>query len=133
MLIIAVFNHSNAVQNMLPPKDVSSLRSFLGSVQFYGKFLPNLSTVAEPLYHLTKKDVAWKWGTIEQEAFQGLENLLSTDIILVHFDSSLSLGIACDASNVGIGAVLFHCFPYGKSALLPICQRHLQSLSELTI
>ena len=41
---------------MLPtPETVPGLRSFLGSVQFYGKFLPNLATVTEPLHHLTKK------------------------------------------------------------------------------
>ena len=43
----------DAVKNMPAPTNVSSLRSFLGSVQFYGKFLPNLSTVSEP--HLQGK------------------------------------------------------------------------------
>ncbi len=44
-----------AVIKMPPPTDVSSLKSFLGSVQFYGKFIPNLATMAEPLYRLMKK------------------------------------------------------------------------------
>ena len=44
-----------AVLKMPPPKDVSSLKSFLGSVQFYGKFIPNLASMVEPLYPLTKK------------------------------------------------------------------------------
>ena len=44
-----------AVLKMPPPTDVSSLKSFLGSVQFYGKFIPNLASMAEPLYRLTKK------------------------------------------------------------------------------
>ena len=38
---------------MPPPTGVSSLKSFLGSVQFYGKFIPNLASMAEPLYCLT--------------------------------------------------------------------------------
>ena len=46
----------NDVLKMPAPADVSSLKAFLGSVQFYAKFLPaNLSTIAEPLYRLTKK------------------------------------------------------------------------------
>eukprot|EP00731_Ephydatia_muelleri_P027658 Em0019g531a len=52
---IAKGSKVDAVQLMPAPSDISSLRSFLGSVQFYGKFLPDLATVAEPLYRLTKK------------------------------------------------------------------------------
>ena len=44
-----------AVLKKPPPTDVSSLKSFLGSVQFYGKFIPNPASMAEPLYRLTKK------------------------------------------------------------------------------
>lgn len=70
----------------LLPGNFSSLRSFLGSVQFYGKFLPNLATITEPLHRLTKKGIPWSWSTAEQEAFQKLKDLLCTDTILVHFD-----------------------------------------------
>ena len=102
----------NDVLLMPPPHDVSSLRSFLGSVQFYGKFLPShASTVAEPLHQLTRKGVPWRWESVEDQAFQRLKTLLSSDKVLVHFDPTLPVGISCDASHVGIGAVLFHCFP----------------------
>ncbi|KFD47834.1 hypothetical protein M514_11314 [Trichuris suis] len=47
----------DAVARMPPPTNVAHLRSFLGSVQFYGKFIPNLSTLTEPLNRLTRKDV----------------------------------------------------------------------------
>ena len=47
-------------------------------------------------------------GVEEQAAFQ---DLLCTDNVLVHFDPSLSVGISFDASEVGLGAVLFHCYP----------------------
>nr|KAG5691630.1 hypothetical protein BaRGS_023801 [Batillaria attramentaria] len=103
-----------AVLKMPPPTDVSSLKSFLGSVQFYGKFIPNLATMAEPLYRLTKKANPWKWGEEEQAAFEQLKNVLSSDQVLVHFDPEKPVGLACDASNVGIGAVLFHRYPDGS-------------------
>nr|KAG5686660.1 hypothetical protein BaRGS_031370 [Batillaria attramentaria] len=103
-----------AVLKMPPPTDVSSLKSFLGSVQFYGKFIPNLATMAEPLYRLTKKASPWKWGEEEQAAFEQLKNVLSSDQVLVHFDPEKCVGLACDASNVGIGAVLFHRYPDGS-------------------
>ena len=102
-----------AVKQMPAPTDVSSLKAFLGSVQFYGKFIPNLSTIAEPLYKLTKKSSVWNWSAEEQSAFDQLKTVLSSDQILVHFDPNKPLGLACDASSVGIGAVLFHRFPNG--------------------
>jgi hypothetical protein len=105
----------NDVIKMPPPTDVSSLKSFLGSVQFYAKFLPpDLATISAPLYRLMKKANPWKWGEEEQKSFQRLKDLLSSDSILVHLNKNLPIGIACDASNVGIGAVLFHRFKDGS-------------------
>ena len=104
----------DAVTNMPNPENVSELRAFLGQVQFYGKFLPNLSTVLEPLYRLTKKDIPWCWSTKEEAAFQRVKEMLCTDTVLAHFDPSLDIGIACDASDCGIGAVLFHRYSDGS-------------------
>ena len=105
----------NDVLKMDPPTDVSSLKSFLGSVQFYAKFLPpNLATISAPLFKLTKKNNPWKWGEEEQKAFKRLKELLSSENVLVHFDKNVPIGIACDASNIGIGAVLFHRFKDGS-------------------
>ena len=108
---IAKGTKADAVSSMPAPKDISSLRPFLGSVQFYGKFLPHLATEDEPLDQLTKKNVDWKWGEKEEKVFNWLKNLLATNGILEHFDPSLPLGLSCYASNVGVGAVLLHRFP----------------------
>ena len=104
---------ANDVMQMPAPENVSGLRSFLGSIQFYSKFLPNLAT-SEPLHRLTKKDTTWIWGAEEQAAFQKLKNLLCADNVLVHFDPSLPVGISCDALEVGLGTVLFHRYPDGS-------------------
>ena len=56
----------------------------------------------------------WQWGTEQQQAFQHLKELLSSDNVLVHFDPALPIGLACDASSVGIGAVIFHRCPDGS-------------------
>ena len=95
------------------PTDVTSLRSFLGSVQFYNKFLPNLATTTEPLYWLTKKEIPE-----EQATFQALKNMLCADTVCAHFDPSLPVGVSCVASEVGLGAVLFH--RYGNGSERPI-------------
>jgi len=95
---------------MPAPHDVSTLHSFLGSVQFYAKLLPpTFAPVAEPLYYLISKGQWWAWGTEEEAAFRRLKELLSAADVLAHFDPSPPFGVACDASVAGIGTTLFHC------------------------
>ena len=111
---IAKGSKVDALVPMPPHTNVSSLRSFLGSVQFYSNFLPNLATVLAPLHQLTKKDTKWKWDSREDAAFRELKKNLCADTVLAHFQSSVPIGISCDASEVGIGAVLFPRYPDGS-------------------
>ena len=104
----------DAVAKMPAPTNVSTLKSFLGSVQFYSKFIPNLSTISEPLTRLTRKETEWQWTSREESSFQGLKSLLSKDVLLAHYDKTLPIGISCDASEVGIGVVLFQRYSDGK-------------------
>ena len=60
------------------------------------------------MHKLTRKGQQWKWGKKEQEAFERLKDLLCKNNVLAHCDPSLVLDISCDASEVEIGAVLFH-------------------------
>ncbi len=104
----------DAVQRMPRPQDVQALKSFLGSVQFYSKFIPDLSTITEPLHTLTKRDTPWQWKSEQEAAFQKLKNLLCEENVLAHFDPKQEIGISCDASDVGLGAVLFHRYEDGS-------------------
>ena len=121
----------NAVRMMPPPTDSAGLRSFLGSVQFYSKFLPDLATVTEPLHNLTRKNVQWKWGAEEQSAFQKLTQHGHGP------GSTLPIGISCDASEVGLGVVLFHRYQDGSewpianaSKTLTETQRHYSQIQK---
>ena len=51
---------------------------------------------------------------MEQAAFKKLKDMLTADTVLAHFDPSLPVGISCDASEVGLGAVLFHRYSDGS-------------------
>ena len=48
------------------PTNVPQLRAFLGMVNYYAKFLPQLSSVLAPLYRLLQKNARWSWGPEEQ-------------------------------------------------------------------
>ena len=65
-----------AVVNAPDPKDVSELRSFLGIVNYYGKFLPNLATTLAPLYNLLRQSSGWNWGSKQKKAFHHVKKLL---------------------------------------------------------
>lgn len=59
-----------AIVDAPPPKDLSQLRSFLGMLNYYRRFIPNLASHLKPLHDLLHKDKAWQWTASCQEAFQ---------------------------------------------------------------
>ena len=73
------------------PRNVAELRSFLGMVNYYGKFLPDLATTLSPLYVLLRQSTEWKWGSQQRKAFQEVKNMLKSGRVLVHFDDQLPL------------------------------------------
>jgi hypothetical protein len=95
------------------PKDQSQLRSFLGGVNYFGKFIEQLANLSAPLNRLLRKDEPWIWSKAVDDAFRQLKEALASMDVLVHFDPKITLGLACDASSVGLGAVLFHRYPDG--------------------
>lgn len=97
-----------AVAEMPRPSDVTQLRSFLGVVQYYAKFLPNLASRLEPLHELLKKDVKWNWGQEQEQSFNKVKEMLLEDRVLTHFDPDLEVILACDSSSYGLGAVFSH-------------------------
>jgi hypothetical protein len=103
-----------AITAMQRPNNVLELMSFLGLVNFYRSFVPRFAGICEPLYNLTQKEVVWNWNKDCQSAFDEVKRTLSSSEVLVHFDQNLPIGLSCDASPVGIGAVLFHVYPDGK-------------------
>jgi hypothetical protein len=97
-----------AIREAPAPANVSELKAYLGMLNYYGKFLPNLSTTLAPLHKLLCKEVKWKWGQTQSEAFLESKKLLHSSRVLVHYDPGKELVLACDASPYGVGAVLSH-------------------------
>ena len=102
-----------AVLKCAIPENVSQLRSFLGLVNYYHKFLPNLSSVISPLRRLLEKNVVWEWSSDCEKAFDDVRSWIASEQVLTHYDPGVPLKLACDASSYGLGAVLSHVFPQG--------------------
>ena len=67
-----------AIQSLTPPKDQPSLRSLLGIVNHYGKFIPFLADLSAPLNKLLRKDVEFNWSTDCDESLNKIKEALSS-------------------------------------------------------
>ena len=114
-----------AVKDAPSPKNVSELKSYLGILTYYSKFLQNMADVLAPLYKLLRKDVPWQWTEDEQTAFQASKDLLTSSSLLVHFNPDYDLVLMCDASSYGVGAVLAHRMPDGSERPIGYASRSL--------
>lgn len=90
------------------PQNLTQLKSYLGLLNYYRKFIPMLSTKLKPLYNLCKADSDFSWTNEIDKAFKLSKQILMSSDVLMHFDPSLPITITCDSSGYGVGAVLSH-------------------------
>ena len=119
-----------AIREAPPPSNVSQLRSFLGLVNYYGKFLPHLASTLTPLYSLLQKAKHFTWGKAQDKAFKEAKGLLTSQTLLVHFDGSRELVLSCDASPYGLGAVLSHQASDGTDQPIAFTSRTLSKAEQ---
>ncbi|KAK3731800.1 hypothetical protein QZH41_007620 [Actinostola sp. cb2023] len=116
-----------AIREAPRPSNVNELRSFIGLVNYYARFLPNLASSMAPFYYLLKKDVKWQWNKLHESTFKKIKQLMSEDVLLhvAHYDANAELVLACDASSTGIGAVLQQRAPNGDLKPVVFASRSL--------
>lgn len=95
-----------AIQEWPTPTNVKEVRSFVGLANYYRRFISKFAHVATPLTDLTKKDVPFTWGPLQQEAFDTLKVKLTTAPLLTLPDPNLPFHLNVDASDYALGAVL---------------------------
>ncbi|WVZ63638.1 hypothetical protein U9M48_013253 [Paspalum notatum var. saurae] len=96
----------DAIREWPTPTTITQIRSFLGLAGFYRRFVPNFSSIAAPLHELTKKDAPFSWGDSQEVAFTTLKDKLTHAPLLQLPDFNKVFELECDASGIGIGAVL---------------------------
>ena len=115
----------DAVLNAPVPQNVAQLRSLLGLVNYYNRYLPNLATVIKPLHELLEKNRKWVWSDACQLAFENIKKLITSEPVLTHYDPTAPIRLACDASPYGLGAVLSHVTPDGSEKPIAFASRSL--------
>lgn len=76
-------------------ENTSQLKPYLGIVNYYHKFLPQLSTVLVPLHQLLIKNELWSWSSGQEQAFHKPKELLTSTKLLVHYDSMEEIASRC--------------------------------------
>ena len=100
-----------AITKALIPVNAQQLRSFLGLVNNYGKFTPNLAIRLHSLNQLLQAQKKWKWSRECAEAFRDVNKFITSACVLTHYNPELPITLAADASAYGVGAVISHMFP----------------------
>jgi RNase H-like domain found in reverse transcriptase len=86
---------------------VTEVQSLLGLANYYRRFIQDFARISAPLLELTKKGVPFEWGGGDQEnSFQNLKDAAEYAPVLLLADPAKPYIVTCDASDVGIGAVL---------------------------
>ena len=120
----------DAIVRAPEPHNIQELRSFLGLLNYYGKFIPNLSTTIHPLNRLLQHAKQWDWTAECAQAFEQAKQSLSSSSVLIHYDPALPLQLAGDASAYGIGAVISHVLPDGSEKPIAFASRTLSSSEQ---
>ncbi|GJR31880.1 putative reverse transcriptase domain-containing protein [Tanacetum coccineum] len=95
-----------SVKNWKTPESSTKIRSFLGLVGYYRRFIENFSKIAKPLTLLTQKNKTYVWGNEQDEAFCILKEKLCNATVLALPDGPDDFVVYCDASKQGFGSVL---------------------------
>lgn len=97
-----------AIVDAPAPKDLSQLQAYLGLLNYYGEFIPNLSSEIHDLYELLRADKEFVWTKNCQRSFDRSKVLLTSNQVLELYDPEKEIIVAADASPYGVGAALSH-------------------------
>lgn len=112
------------------PKNKKELKSMLGFIQYYGRFLKNASTLLYPLNKLLQNNVHFKWDKNCEKSFQSVKREMQSDNFLVHFNPKLPLILATDASPYGVSAILSHICEDGLERPISFASQTLSKVQQ---
>lgn len=126
-----------AIVDAPQPSNVTEVRAFVGLVNYYARFFPNMSQVLSPIYNLLKKSTTFNWNSACVNSFNLVKKIIASENVLAHYDQKLPLILMCDASQNGIGAAIFHTMKNNEnkpiafaSKTLTVAQRNYSTIDR---
>lgn len=95
-----------AIEKFPTPRTPKAIKSFLGMIGYYRKFIPNFSEISKPMLKLLKKGVKFIWSEETEKAFKDLKGKILESPILQYPDFTKPFRLTTDASTKAIAAVL---------------------------
>ncbi len=96
----------STIVDMEYPKTHKELKSFMGVINQFNKFIPNLALHSSPLRPLLNRNNDFHWEDSHKLAFDEIKQHIQTVARTTHFDINKPIRITCDASHDGLGATL---------------------------
>ena len=119
-----------AVKEWPWPKKIKDIQKFLGFCNFYRQFVQGYSTMAWPLFNLTKKDTPWHWTQTEENMFTALQDALTSAPVLILPDYDKPFTLITDASDYATGSILEQDDALGQSHPIAFYSKSLLQPTE---
>ena len=94
-----------ALKTMKESQSRADVRSYVGLVNYYGKFIDRLHRFKPALETLLRKDVPFRWSMEVAGAFRSMQDTLAGPLLLAHYNPRQTLIVAADTCDTGIGGV----------------------------
>ena len=78
----------------------------MGTVNYFGRFIPNLSGINKPLRQLLEKDTEWHWEESQQKRFNELKRAITTAPVMKYYDVNEDIVLLVDSSKDALGACI---------------------------
>ena len=113
------------------PKTLTDVRSFMGLLQFFRRFIKDFSKLASPLTNLTKKGQGiQKWDGKCDKAFEALKKSITTAPILVAPDWKKPFRGHIDASEFAVGGTLTQLDDSGNDRVIAFFSKKLSPAEQ---
>eukprot|EP00122_Pirum_gemmata_P016024 Pgem_evm2s14976 len=99
------------------PNSTKEVKSLLQSLNYWHRYIPNLSVLTEPISRLIKGKVKFKWDKEQEDAWLAVQEALKDQTKLVKVDPSCRIILQTDASQLAMAGVALM---DSKDGLLPI-------------
>lgn len=127
----------SAIMDMKKPTSKEDVQRALGSINYVGKFIPNLANKCVNLRSLLCKKVMWNWGPEHESEWADIKSILASMPVMAYYDPKLPTKVSTDSSKDGLGAVLLQWHnpdwkpvAYGARGLTECEQRYAQIEKE---
>ena len=117
------------IQNLPEPTTGSQARSYAGLGSYLREFVPHAADKLQFLFDLVNER-KFELNDHQRKQWQDFKKVFSSNLKLSAINWNDKFLVKCDASDIGLGAVLFQIRPNGKIDLVLYASRKLQDVES---